>query len=359
MRGWVNAGELTAPSFAQTPLLGYAFEALKSDALFEEAADLICDVVHETQEIDDNMDVIQLIVPRLIALQPQLATLNDDQDKVRKFARMFSEAGETYRMLILQHPETFMPLVQAISECAAYPDLEVVDLTFPFWYRLSQLLGKQREVPLVLQETYKTLFVTLVKHCHWPADVQSMTSQESDDFRRFRHDIGDVLKDCASVLGISVCLQNVYEILAASLQRAQAWQEVEGPLFCLRALGGKVDFQQQDEIITKFMDLLPSLPPHPRVRYAATMLIGRYTEWTDVHPSYIPTHLTFISASFEDPDLEVVSAAGTALKYLCKDCKRVSSIRSINVLKTNGVYYSISSRIWISYTSSWPVSVRN
>jgi transportin-3 len=112
VRGWVNAGELTATSLAQTPLLGYAFEALKSDALFEEAADLICDVVHETQEIDDNTDVIQLIVPRLIALQPQLAALSDDQDKVRKFARMFSEAGETYRMLILQHPETFMPLVR-------------------------------------------------------------------------------------------------------------------------------------------------------------------------------------------------------------------------------------------------------
>ena len=92
--GWVNAGELAASSLAQTPLLGIAFDALKSDTLFEEAADLICDVVHETQEIDDNMDVIQLIVLRLITLRPQLATLSDDQDKVRMFARMFSEAGE-------------------------------------------------------------------------------------------------------------------------------------------------------------------------------------------------------------------------------------------------------------------------
>src|SRR5258707_15768301 len=119
VRGWVNSGELAVSTLAQTALLGFAFEALKSDALFEEAADLICDVVHETQEIDENMDVIQLIVPRLIALQPQLAALSDDQDKSRMFARMFSEAGETYRMLILHHPNTFMPLVQAISECAA------------------------------------------------------------------------------------------------------------------------------------------------------------------------------------------------------------------------------------------------
>ena len=92
--GWVNAGELAASSLAQTPLLGIAFDALKSDALFEEAADLICDVVHETQEIDDNMGRDPAHCPTLITLRPQLATLSDDQDKVRMFARMFSEAGE-------------------------------------------------------------------------------------------------------------------------------------------------------------------------------------------------------------------------------------------------------------------------
>ena len=77
----MNAGELAASSLAQTSLLGIAFDALKSDALFEEAADLICDVVHETQEIDDSMDVIQLIVLRLITLRPQLATLSGDQNE--------------------------------------------------------------------------------------------------------------------------------------------------------------------------------------------------------------------------------------------------------------------------------------
>ena len=109
-------------------------------------------------------------------------------------------------MLVLQHPETFMPIVQDISDCMACPDLEVVNLTLPFWYRLSQLLDKQREALIALQEKYKTPCVTLAEHCHWPADVQSITSQESDDFRGFRYDIGDVLNDCDSVLGISTCL---------------------------------------------------------------------------------------------------------------------------------------------------------
>ena len=70
MRSWVNAGELTASTLAQTEPLKYAFEALKSGALFEEAVDLTYVMVHEMQEIDDNMDVTQHIVPWLISLHP-------------------------------------------------------------------------------------------------------------------------------------------------------------------------------------------------------------------------------------------------------------------------------------------------
>ena len=57
----------------ETPLFSYAFEALALDALFDAAVDVICQIIHETQEIDDNMAVIQLIVPRIIALKDQIA----------------------------------------------------------------------------------------------------------------------------------------------------------------------------------------------------------------------------------------------------------------------------------------------
>jgi transportin-3 len=73
------------------------------------------------------------------------------------------------------------------------------------------------------------------------------------------------------------------------------------------------------------MDLIPSLPNHPRVRYAALLIISRYTEWVNVHPDYIRAQLQYVSAGFEDPDTEVCGAAGQALKYLCQDCKQVSS----------------------------------
>src|SRR5258708_31193800 len=99
---WLVAGEIGVSDLAETPLFVCAFEALASDDLFDAAVDVICEMIHETQEIDDNMPVIQLIVPRIIALKGQITKDQDDPDKIRDYARIFSEAGETYLLLLLQ-----------------------------------------------------------------------------------------------------------------------------------------------------------------------------------------------------------------------------------------------------------------
>jgi len=111
---------------------------LKSDALFVEATNPIRDVVRDTQEIDDNMDVTQLTVHG--SSHSSRSSLHSATTKTKSIhiMYMFSEAGETCQMPILQHHETFMLLIQAISECTAYPNLEVVGLTSPFWYHLAR-----------------------------------------------------------------------------------------------------------------------------------------------------------------------------------------------------------------------------
>ncbi|CAG7850003.1 mRNA transport regulator MTR10 [Serendipita indica DSM 11827] len=327
LSNWVMAGEISTTTLANTTLFDFAFQALASDELFDNAAELLCELIHETQELDDNMAVIEMIVPRLISLQPRIAVDKDDPDKLRRWCQIFCEAGETYRMLIVHHTETFLPLVLAIAECAANDDLDIVQLTFSFWYRLGQSLGKQRSIPPEITKVYENVLNTFLRHIHFPSDVESTTAQDADDFRSFRHDIGDVLKDCCYVLGADFVLDRTYAVLTSALERGMAgnvvaWQEVEAPLFAMRALGGEIDWTQQNEKILKIMEILPALPAHPRVRYAATMLMSRYTPWVAKHPEHIPSQLNYITAAFQDTDLEVVSAAGHALKYLCQDCKQ-------------------------------------
>lgn len=325
LRSWLIAGEVSASELSETPLLAYAFEALGSDELFDVAVDVICDLIHETQEIDDNMDVIELIVPRIIGLKPQLQEQTEDPDRMKGYAKIFAEAGETYRLLVLQHTETFFPIVEAIGECSAYSDLDVVPITFPFWARLAQSIGKKPSVPPLFLDAYRTLLTVIIGHLHFPTDVATMTPQEADDFRAFRHVMGDTLKDCCFVLGTNPCLMAAYGMITTALSRnaeALSWQAIEAPLFAMRSMGAEID-PNDNEVVPKIMDLIPSLPDHPRVRYAATLIVSRYTEWINLHPDYLQYQLQYISAGFEDTDPEVSGAAGHALKYLCQDCKQV------------------------------------
>ncbi|CCL98288.1 uncharacterized protein FIBRA_00282 [Fibroporia radiculosa] len=323
LSSWLAAGEITAASLTESPLLPFAFEALESEALFDVAVTAICDLIHETQEVEDNMPVIEFIVPRVISLRPKLSEFASDPEKIRGFARIFAEAGETYRGLILHHPETFFPIVEAIGECSAYPDLDIVPITFHFWMRLAQSIGKKPSVPPPFLNAYKALVGVIISHLHFPEELSSLTGQEADNFRSFRHVMGDTLKDCCYVLGADLCLLASYDMITAALSEGNtiSWQKIEAPLFAMRSMGAEVD-PADDKAVPKIMDLIPSLPPHPRVRYAALLIISRYTEWINRHPEYIPYQLQYISAGFEDNDGEVNAAAGQAMKYLCQDCRR-------------------------------------
>lgn len=327
LRSWIISGEILAGDVANTPLLPFAFEALASEELFDAAVDVLCEIIHETQELDDNMKIIEMIVPRLITLKPMILASKDDPEKVKGLAKIFSEAGEVYRMLILQHPESFFPIVEAIGECAAYPDLDIVPVTFQFWMRLAGSIGKRPSVSPLFADAYRSLMVAMMKHLQYPEDPEKMPPQEAEDFRSFRHVIGDTLKDCCVVLGTESCLASVLETLAAAVAAGQAgesipWQNIEAPLFSLRSMGAELD-PTDDRVIPKIMDLMPSLPNHPRIRYSAILVISRYAPWTSRHPSYIPFQLQFVSSGFEEADSEVSAAATQAMLYLCLDRKNV------------------------------------
>ena len=140
--------------------------------------------------------------------------------------------------------------------------------------------------------------------------------------------MGDTLKDCCYVLGTAACLRAAYDMVTIALNRppgSVSWQEIEAPLFSMRSMGAEVN-PADDEVVPLIMDLIPRLPDHPQVRYAATLVISRYTEWVDMHPQYIEFQLGYISTGFGSTDSQVSAAAGQAMKYLCKDCKRVRDL---------------------------------
>jgi len=327
-KSWLNAGEFSPHSLVNTSLIKSAFEALDVEELFDSAIEVLCELVHETQEIHENIEIIGVLLPQIINLKPRIKRDWGDEETIRGYARLFSEAGETYRVLLVDDPKTYYPLIEAIGECSAYPDLDIVPITFPFWMRLAGILGKRATVLPLFQTTFETLMGVIIKHLYFPADMSTLTGQEADNLRSFRHVMGDTLKDCCAVLRTKNCLLAAYEMITSALAKGPnfvTWQEIEAPLFAMRSMGAEID--NGDEVaVPKILDLIPQLPSHPRVQYASLLIIARYTEWINLHPNYIPIQLQYVSAGFDNSDSEVNAAAGQALKYLCQDCKQVRNL---------------------------------
>jgi transportin-3 len=327
MRAWLRAGEFPVMAVAHSPLFTAMFDALGPDDLFDAAVDVICDLVHETQEVQDNQEIVQQILPRIIALRPKLEEYKEDPDRIRGYCRLFCETGESYRDIIKMHPREAFPLVEAIMACTAYPDLDIVPITFQFWWILAGIVNRRSDLArdenfAPYFDVYANLQTTIIGHLHFPADNENQTPQERDEFRTFRHRMGDTLKDCCQVLGAPACLRKSYDMVVAAMSKpSPSWQEIEAPLFSMRSMGAEVD-PDDDEVMPHIMEILPKLPDHPRIRYAAILVISRYTQWIDRHPENLAFQLQYISAGFDMKDDEVSAAAAQAMKFMCQDCQR-------------------------------------
>lgn len=327
LRSWLKSGEVSAGQMAETTLFDLSFDALASDELFDVATDVVCDLINETQEVEENMQVIQRVLARLHPLRQQLSSAGDDEDKVRGLCRIFVQAGEAYHRIMIRHHDELYPIVEAIAECTAYHDLDIVQITFRFWYLLSGALSYAHNQPGAQRffSIYERLLEVMIGHLRFPDDPDTLTGQERDEFRSFRHCMGDTLKDCCHVLGSRQCLSRSLGLIQTTISQSTAetlkWQDVEAPLFSMRAMGAQAD-PRDDQVLPQIINIIPTLPNHPKLKYAGLLVISRYTEWIDMHPEQIPAQLSYISAGLAEADSDVVAAAAQAMNFLCQDCYR-------------------------------------
>lgn len=332
LNSWLK--EITMSDIIGTPLLDIMFDALSNPDTFDPAVDCICSVVKETSDVTESMPVISAVYPRIVALRSRIST--DDVDTFRGYTLIFSEAGEAWHMLIAKQPDTFRELVECIAECTALDeDLEVVEYTFYFWYCLKQMIVMDSyiESRKSLEDIYLKLITVIIQHLRYPPgdsgqDLFNGDREEEEKFRSFRHKIGDVLKDCCAVVGSTRALQESYQKLMLALNatlegdKSVTWQDIEAPLFSLRAMAREVDLSE-NEMLPSIMKSLVQLPEHDKIRYAATLVLGRYTEWTAQHPEYLEFQLQYITNGFSTNNKDVTRAAAQALMHFCQDCKEL------------------------------------
>ena len=318
-------------------------KGLSEDASFDSAVECMTTLYRETKDVDESMDVIRSLYPRVLSLQPLIKQVadEDDTEKFKSTARLFSEAGEAWVLLVARMPTEFHRLVELILECCSYDvDREAISSTFFFWSDFKQMMTVEKYAEARTQ--YLGLFARLVdvmiKHLQYPTasgpnelDLFDGDRQQEENFREFRHKLGDVLKDCCEVIGVTECLNKTFELIKRwiELYASQAtdtnvphWQKLEAPLFAIRAMGREVP-SDEHEVLHQLIPLIVQIPNHQKLRFQAVMALGRYTEWTAQHPEYLQPQLQFIVSAFTSTSAEVCEAAALAFRFFGQDCRQL------------------------------------
>ena len=329
--------EVPLKDIVASPLMNVVTNAVGSDASFDSAVETLCAIFRETREVDENLDIIKSVYPRLANLQPRIgkAAADDDWDTFKGITRIFAEAGEAWVILICRNPQDYRALVECILECCLRDkELDALSQTFNFWYELKQYITLERYMEARLQfvDVYSKLVDVMIGHLEYPetdaADLFDGDREAEEKFREFRHQMGDVLKDCCEVIGVTECLKKSYVLIEEWVNKygAQAssgtipkWQKLEAPLFSMRAMGRQVP-SDENIMLPRLIPLIVQIPDHAKVRFQAVMTLGRYTEWTAKHPNTLQDQLNFIMACFNHKDKDVIRAAALSFKFFCGDC---------------------------------------
>ncbi|KGO67940.1 Armadillo-like helical [Penicillium italicum] len=335
--------EIPAAKVVESPLIDVIFKALDNDASFDAGVDCVCTLYRDTKDVDESLPVIQALYPRLMALRPKIAETAEAEDleAFKGITRIFAEAGEAWVVLVARLPGEFQGLVEALLECCARDwERDAVSLTFIFWYELKQYITLDRytDARVAFQPVFAQLVDIMVKHLEFPSpedgeaeDLFSGDREQEEKFRQFRHAMGDVLKDCCAVVGVNDCLAKIYQLIQqwvakyasqASNEHVPHWQELEAPLFGLRAMGRMVD-PQESTILGQLIPLIVQIPDQEKVRFQAIMALARYTEWTALHPETLEAQLNYVISGFHHSSQEVVQASALAFKFLGTDCQKL------------------------------------
>lgn len=354
--------EIPAADVVHSPLFNTIINALSIDVAFEAAIDCMCAIFRDTREVDESIEIIQIIYPRILSLRPRIAELahSEDCEAFKGLTRLFAEAGEAWVVMIARLPTEFRGLVEAILECCARDrDQESISLTFLFWYDFKQMitLEKYQQAQIQYVDVFSKLVDIMIKHLEFPSLEDSNESdlfdgdrEQEERFREFRHQMGDVLKDCCDVITVTECLGKAFALIQrwisvwgpqSTSAKVPHWQELEAPLFSMRAMGRNVS-SEESVVLPQVIPLIVQIPDHEKLRFQAVMALGRYTDWTAQHPEFLQPQLNFVIEGFRHTSKEVVRASALAFRFFGQDCR---SLLQDDVIPLHNFYESVLEKL--------------
>ncbi|CAH1799403.1 unnamed protein product [Owenia fusiformis] len=329
LSSWFNIGAIPQEHIVNSPLLTAPFQALCnpkcSSEVHEAATDCICSALY----ISENLAKYRLLAQALfqgVQTLPDayhVSVAEEDIDKSLNYCRIFTEMAESFLDSITTTPgQDFgdFRTIELVLTCIGHHQYEVAEITFNFWYRLSEILfNKNEEAKNILFKPYiERLMVALCRHCQVDPDHEGLLD-ESDDFFDFRLRVSELIKDIVFLIGSSSCFAQMFQHLQAQ-SSSTTWDSSEAALYIMAAVAKNL-LPDEGEIVPQVLQAVLNLPQdaHVAVRYTSTFLVGELSEWINLHPNYLEPVLQFLLSGLQNVQLSTIAAK--SLQNVCSQCK--------------------------------------
>jgi transportin-3 len=334
LAAWLRSCNIPLAALATSPLVVAMFDALAHPHLFDVAVDCVCELVHIAGDpTPEKNPLLLFVLGRLAALAPQFrqAVASGDVEAARGMARIFCEAGETYAPFILRGTVEGLAVTEVLLEASAHPEPDIAALTFAFFHAISKCVvmsppDERREKAQPFVPYFRRFIEIALRHMVLPANYEQQTADQQEEFKNFRrYDLAHALRDACTVMGVEEVLRQVMEIFAQQTAQFQSgtitdWRGIEATLYAVRSAARCVEVEEQSTILPLLLERLPALPDHPLLQYTAILVVGRYADWLNKNPHYLPRLLQYVTTGLAKSD--VAAAAALSFQHLCNACAR-------------------------------------
>ncbi|XP_055889168.1 transportin-3-like [Biomphalaria glabrata] len=328
MGSWFSVGAIPQQVLLSTQLMNYPFQALANvncpAFLHEAATDCVCSALYCSEDLERYHELAQRLFQGVMTLVPAYheADKDEESDKCLNYCRIFTELSESLFHMLLATPNqglgTFQ-LLDLLLMCVNHHLYEVSEVTFNFWYRLSEELYQRnsQEITDLFKPYIQNLVLALCQHCHMDEDHEGIPD-ESGDFGDFRVRVSELIKDVVFIAGSSSCFVQMFESLKSP--KNPSWAVSEAALFIMSAVAKNI-LPEENEIVPQVVEAILALPEttHVAVRYTSIQLLGELSEWIESHAQFLDVILQYLLAGLQQPVL--ASIAANSLQSICTQCK--------------------------------------
>lgn len=190
---WICAHAINICDTANNVIVMESFNLLNNPEtdlkLHDAAADLLCSFL-QCLEVSNQPMIETHIMQNIVQLEPsyQMSVSHEEIDKAMNFCRIFTTLTESFLDKMInteldQQPHYSISSLDLVLVCIGHYDYEVAELTFSFWYRLSEELYQKNndELSNHFRPYIERLLFSLYKLSQMEPDHEGLL-EENDSF---------------------------------------------------------------------------------------------------------------------------------------------------------------------------------